>query len=725
MRILLAANSPYYPSLGGGNKSNRLLMEALVRRGHQVRVASRTREFGAQAQAELIQELAKRGVPYREGAKTVQAGVGGVDVRILSGSPDIRGFFASEIAAFRPDVILTSTDDPAHLMLDVALAAPGARVVYLIRATVALPFGPESSLESAARTANLRRVDGAVAVSEYVAAYARRWGGLDAIHVPISLLEPREWPSLGRFDNRFILMVNPCPVKGISIFLELASRLPALSFAAIPSWGTSESDLQSLRAKPNVTLLPPVEDMDPVYAQTRIALVPSLWAEARSRIILEAMARGIPVLASRVGGLEEAMLGMDYLLPVNPVSRFKPGVDSLMVPLAEIPPQDVTPWQGAVERLTADRRHYEDLSARCRAAALAYASSLTVEPFEMYLEHLLKSPRQARHSAAVEASQPLPPAPPLSPEKQKILALKLKQRLSSRAGWLPESLAARRHDPAARGELARFATDAARQALPGADMEIYWDGMWICRAGAYHLPLPKIFDGAQPDWTMIAARPNRWLRNAEDYWFHVYKPAPGDVIVDVGAGQGEDVLAFSAAVGPKGRVLAIEAHPESFAVLEAFCRLNGLANVSILNVACMETTGAVSMETSSVWESNYVRAGGGAAQVAARPLDELCEDYGIDRIDFLKMNIEGAERFALPGCRKVLRRTRFVCVAAHDFRANRGEGEEFRTFDFVCAFLRQAGFRITTRDEDPRYFVPYHVHGFRTEAEEAAGAGLR
>jgi hypothetical protein len=52
-------------------------------------------------------------------------------------------------------------------------------------------------------------------------------------------------------------------------------------------------------------------------------------------------------------------------------------------------------------------------------------------------------------------------------------------------------------------------------------------------------------------------------------------------------------------------------------------------------------------------------------------------------------------------------------VAAHDFRAARGEGEEFRTLDFVRGFLQQSGFHLTTRDCDPRYYVPYHVHGER------------
>jgi hypothetical protein len=77
------------------------------------------------------------------------------------------------------------------------------------------------------------------------------------------------------------------------------------------------------------------------------------------------------------------------------------------------------------------------------------------------------------------------------------------------------------------------------------------------------------------------------------------------------------------------------------------------------------------------------------------------------------MNIEGAERRALPGCRDALGRARSVCIAAHDFRAARGEGEDFRTLAFVREFLTAAGFELVTRDDDPRYYVPYHVHGTR------------
>ena len=429
MRILLAHNSLYYPSYGGGDKSNRLLMEALAARGHQAHVVARVEKFGEDAHLSLARELSERKVAAVTHADSLQFHLQGVHVSVLTRKPHLRSFFAAQVRAFDPEIILTSTDDPAHLMLHTALREPRARVVYLVRATIALPFGADSTFPSDAKTAELRRADGIVAVSEYVARYTCDCGKLDAIHVPISLLEPGEPPCVGRFDNRFITMVNPCAVKGVSIFLALARQLPHEEFAAVPTWGTTAADLAALRSLPNVSVLPPVDDIHQVFAQTRVALVPSLWAEARSRIILEAMVRGIPVLASDVGGLAEAMLGVDYLLPVNPVVRYRAAVDELMVPKAEIPEQDVAPWLAALERLLTDRAHYQELSERSRQTALLYARKLSVQPFEAYLQQILRAPkrRKAADSSGASADSAL------TPEKRRLLALRLKRRRRTEA----------------------------------------------------------------------------------------------------------------------------------------------------------------------------------------------------------------------------------------------------------------------------------------------------
>jgi glycosyltransferase involved in cell wall biosynthesis len=293
-------------------------------------------------------------------------------------------------------------------------------VVYLVRATVALPFGPDTGLPSEFHSEALRQADGVVAVSHYVARYTRQFGGVEAIHVPISLLDPGGHPHLGHFDNRFVTLVNPCAVKGVSIFLALAERFPQVQFAAVPTWGTTPGDFAALRERPNISILPPVDDIDDILRQTRVMLAPSLWAEARSRMILEAMSRGIPVMAANVGGLAEAMLGMDYLLPVNPVVRYRPTVDELMVPAVEIPPQDIGPWAMVLDRLLTDRRHYERLAASSRTVALDYARNLNALPFEAFLEGVLRSPK--RRTAARR-----PTHTPLSDPRRRLLALRLKR----------------------------------------------------------------------------------------------------------------------------------------------------------------------------------------------------------------------------------------------------------------------------------------------------------
>lgn len=432
MRILLDHNSPYYPSFGGGDKSNRLLMAALAARGHKVSVLARAIHFGPDVHARLAQDLKERGVEVRSHAEDVQFTLDGAEVRVFTRGAALRAWVVARMQEARADIVLTSTDDPAHLMFEAALGLDKARVVYLIRAMIALPFGPASPLPSPMKAEALRRADGSVAVSQYVADYARQWGGLDTIHVPISLPDRSSFPELGRWDNRFVTMVNPCAGKGLAIFLALAAHFEDTAFAAVPTWGTTAADLASLEALPNVTILPAADNIDEIFRQTRVALVPSLWAEARSRIVLEAMARGIPVVASNVGGMQEAMLGMDYVLPVNPVVRYRPAVDELMVPVTDIPAQDPGPWVEALGRLLGDRAHYASLAARSRAAALEYARGATVEAFERYLEERLRAPRRrpapARAATGHTGTRAAGGVHGLSADRRRLLAARLKQR---------------------------------------------------------------------------------------------------------------------------------------------------------------------------------------------------------------------------------------------------------------------------------------------------------
>src|ERR1035441_5272504 len=165
MRILLAQNALYYPAYGGGDRSNRLLLEALAARGHQCRAVARIARFGAAGHAQYLRELAARAIsPLSVEGGVVVFRLAGVEAHVVTHHPNLRAYFAAEIAAFAPDVILTSTDDPAQLLLEVSVRSD-ARTVYLARATLALPFGPDCAFPSAAKTEVLRQAGAVVGVS--------------------------------------------------------------------------------------------------------------------------------------------------------------------------------------------------------------------------------------------------------------------------------------------------------------------------------------------------------------------------------------------------------------------------------------------------------------------------------------------------------------------------------------------------------------------------------
>src|ERR1017187_8448373 len=121
MRILLAQNSLYYPAHGGGDKSNRLLVEALAARGHVCRLMARLSVFGEAEHTEYLVSLAARGVtPQSVADGVVVFQRAGVEVHVVTDGR-LRARFGEQAAAFAPDVILVSTDEPAQLLLARAL----------------------------------------------------------------------------------------------------------------------------------------------------------------------------------------------------------------------------------------------------------------------------------------------------------------------------------------------------------------------------------------------------------------------------------------------------------------------------------------------------------------------------------------------------------------------------------------------------------------------------
>ena len=437
MKILLAQNMIYVPTLGGANKANRLLLERLAGRGHACRVVvpATGAKVAVNSREQFLEELSRRGIASEPADDADMFGLNGVEVRAVTDSSQLRAHVVREVSEFEPDWVFVTSEDPEQLMLDAALEASPARVVYLVHTPLMLPFGPAAFLPDERRAEQFRRSAGVITVSEYVRDYIRRWGGVEPEVIPFPVYERATPANYGRFDEGFVTIVNPCTYKGLPIFLEVVARFPEVSFAAVPTWGTTRADRAALAAYPNVTLLDPADDIDEIFARTRVLLMPSLWTEAFPLLPVEAMLRGLPVVASDAGGLPESKLGVEYVLPVRPIERYEERLDELGNPVAVIAPQDVGPWERALRRLLTDRAHYEELSRASRDAALAFVARAGAEPFERYLGGL--SPGRAPDGAASPASgaaraDACALTGKLSPERLELLARRLRKKASGR-----------------------------------------------------------------------------------------------------------------------------------------------------------------------------------------------------------------------------------------------------------------------------------------------------
>ena len=173
----------------------------------------------------------------------------------------------------------------------------------------------------------------------------------------------------------------------------------------------------------------------------------------------------------------------------------------------------------------------------------------------------------------------------------------------------------------------------------------------------------------------------------------------GDVVIDVGAGAGEETLTFSRAVASSGKVVCIEAHPRTYRCLKAMVDHNRLENVLLVHRAIVEPgRSTATIENSSNYLANRLRDSNGTA-VPATTMDELVRELGLGRIRFLKMNIEGAERLAIQGMSQTLKQTEVVCIACHDFLADKTGDESYRTREIVRQYLKERRLRMVERHQ--------------------------
>ena len=230
--------------------------------------------------------------------------------------------------------------------------------------------------------------------------------------------------------------------------------------------------------------------------------------------------------------------------------------------------------------------------------------------------------------------------------------------------------------------------------------KVSYEGEWVQRFPSCTFVEPRL--------TLYT--PNQIERMTSYYFMYQYLPKEGDTIVDVGAGTGWETLFFSRSVGISGRVISIEAHPKVFRCLSKMRAENRLENVTLVQAAVADQEGEVQLSDSPEHEANSIVGLVSGIPVACTTLDYIFRSLELSRVDFLKMNIEGAERLALSGMGEMLRKTKNVCIACHDFLADDGGPDELRTKADVIAFLKQNGFVVSLRESEGDFLRNY-VYG--------------
>jgi FkbM family methyltransferase len=150
---------------------------------------------------------------------------------------------------------------------------------------------------------------------------------------------------------------------------------------------------------------------------------------------------------------------------------------------------------------------------------------------------------------------------------------------------------------------------------------------------------------------------------------------PGMVVAEVGANIGAHTVMLAKALGPRGELLAFEPQRWVHQIMCANLAVNELLNTKAYQLAVGEAPGSIDVP---LWDPAAMNNIGGISMGhidgAAHDKVELrtLDSFGLSRLDFLKVDVEGMELQVLQGSDATLRRTRPIMYVEND-RADRSQ----------------------------------------------------
>jgi FkbM family methyltransferase len=170
-----------------------------------------------------------------------------------------------------------------------------------------------------------------------------------------------------------------------------------------------------------------------------------------------------------------------------------------------------------------------------------------------------------------------------------------------------------------------------------------------------------------------------------------FSPKKGDIVVDVGAHIGLYTMLSSRSVGPNGKVVAIGADPDNFDMLNHNIKLNNLTNVIPFNyIAYSKEMEMVLVYYSKMLlgEDEKPNTADKTIAVHINTLDNLLQQNGINEVNWMKIDVAGAELEVLKGAHNVLSKNKDISlvIKVHGYNNYKPIMEFLYSHNFVVEF---------------------------------------
>lgn len=207
---------------------------------------------------------------------------------------------------------------------------------------------------------------------------------------------------------------------------------------------------------------------------------------------------------------------------------------------------------------------------------------------------------------------------------------------------------------------------------------------WLRHANWYLLGVEKPY---------IYFSKKNFYKRCIDIFCQRYIPTEGDLIVDIGAGNGLELCFFAESIKKNGKLYAIEANSESYGLLKLLTQKNNFEAVKPINTAISDKSGTLWMELSANYRIGRTNTDKRGVEVTSFSMDDFIKNHNITKIDFLKVNIEGAEYEMVDGMKNSIDIIDNIAVSCHDFLKVREESIILK----VKTFLTSNSFEVYQR----------------------------